>query len=269
MAIKVQVKVDNKVLTEENMQKPVIVKSQYTPSIGVQTKYLAVMKVTEDGKVEPVASGMYFANSKEIAFRAKDSAKYVVVENYKTFDDIKNVSWAKEQIEVLASKGIVKGIDNNNFAPQKQITRADFLLLLVRALELSAPVKDDNFSDVKKGDYYYDAVGTAKALGIVNGVGDGRFNPKGLITRQDMIVMADRALKIAGYKYSNSSKSIDAYVDASKVSNYAKESIQKFVSEGFIQGSNNSLKPTDNASRAEVAVIIYRLINSYYIQQLK
>lgn len=268
LALKVEVKADGKILSEENIQKPIVVVSKYTPSIGVNTRYLAVMKVKEDGTVEPVASGMYFADSKVVAFRAKDSAKYVVVENHKTFEDIKDVSWAKEPVEVLASKGIVKGVNEKNFAPQKQITRADFLLLLVRALELNAQVKD-NFNDVLPSDYYYEAIGVAKALGIVNGVGNGKFNPKGLITRQDMIVMADRALKIAGYKYSSSIKSIDAFNDVSKVSSYAKESIQKFVSEGFIQGSNNNLKPTDNASRAEVAVIIYRLINNYYIQELK
>ncbi|WP_232841494.1 S-layer homology domain-containing protein [Caldicellulosiruptor acetigenus] len=49
----------------------------------------------------------------------------------------------------------------------------------------------------------------------------------------------------------------------------AKISIQRCVSEGFVQGSNGSLKPQEYASRAEVAVIIYRLVNSYYIQQLK
>ena len=269
MALKVEVKADDKVLTNKDVQKPVIVKSKYVPSIGVQTKYLAVMKVAEDDKIEPIASSMYFTNNKEIAFRARDSAKYIVVENHKTFADIKNVNWAKEQIEILASRGIINGVDNNNFAPQKPITRADFLLMLVRTLELSAPVKNDSFVDVKKDDYYYDAVAIAKALGIVNGVGDGKFNPKGYITRQDMIVMADRALKVAGYKYQNGSMNINAFKDAMKISNYAKESIQKFVAEGFVQGSNNILKPADNASRAEVAVIIYRLINSYYTQQLK
>lgn len=267
-ALKVEVKADGKVLSADNIQKPVIVSSKYTPSIGVNPKYLAVMKVKKDGAVEPVASGMYFADSKSIAFRAKDSASYVVVENYKTFEDIKTISWAKEPVEVLASKGIVKGIDEKNFAPQKLITRADFLLLLVRALELNAQVKD-NFKDVSPNDYYYKAVGVAKALGIVNGVGDGQFNPKGFITRQDMIVMADRALKIAEYKYSGASKDISGFKDASKVSSYAKESIQKFISEGFIQGSNGNLKPQNNATRAEAVVILYRLLNSYYTQILK
>lgn len=268
LALKVEVKAYGKVLSGESIQKPIVVSSKYTPSIGVNTKYLAVMKVKEDGTVEPVASGMYFADSKVVAFRAKESAKYVVAENYKTFEDIKDVSWAKEPVEVLASKGIVKGIDEKNFAPKKQVTRADFLLLLVRALELSSPVKD-NFNDVKPSDYYYEAVGVAKALGIVNGVGNGKFNPKGLITRQDMIVMADRALRVAEYRYLNGSRDISSFKDATKVSNYAKESIQRFVSEGFVHGSNGSLKPQDYASRAEVAVIIYRLVNSYYIQQLK
>jgi N-acetylmuramoyl-L-alanine amidase len=70
------------------------------------------------------------------------------------------------------------------------------LKLLIGALDLRADITD-NFTDVDKAAYYYDAVGTAKALGIVNGVGEGKFNPAAYNTRQDAMVMTARALKLA------------------------------------------------------------------------
>ncbi len=79
----------------------------------------------------------------------------------------------------------------------RAVPRADFLVLLVRTLALSASIKD-NFADISSSDYYYAAVGVAKALGIATGVGNNRFNPKAHITRQDMMVLAQRALSRAG-----------------------------------------------------------------------
>lgn len=55
----------------------------------------------------------------------------------KTFDDLGSVTWAKKQIEVLASKGVLKGVSQTEYAPQAAITRADYLYYLVRTLGLT------------------------------------------------------------------------------------------------------------------------------------
>jgi len=268
MGLNIEIKADNKVLQENEFPKHVIVASKLTPTIGVNPKYLTVMKIESSGKVKVIPSGMYFYDTKEIRFRAKDSGEYVVVENYKTFNDISGLLWAKEPIEILASKGVINGVNDKNFAPQRQITRADFLLMLVRAFELEAKV-NSNFSDVKPGDYYYEAVGIAKSLGIVNGVGNNRFAPNDLISRQDIMVIVDRTLKVVGYNYNDLKKSVSSFKDANNIASYAKEAIERLLAEGFVQGSNEKLRPQDKASRAEAATIIYKVMNGYYVQQLK
>lgn len=76
---------------------------------------------------------------------------------------------------MLASKGIIYGISAENFAPQANITRGDFLKPLIGTLGLQAEV-EDNFDDVSRSDYYYEAAGIAKKLGICIGVGNNKLN---------------------------------------------------------------------------------------------
>jgi len=79
----------------------------------------------------------------------------------------------------LASKGVINGTSDTTFTPQADITRADFMILLVKALGLTAEVTS-NFDDVSEKDYYYEYVGIAKELGITTGVGNNKFNPKAI-----------------------------------------------------------------------------------------
>lgn len=111
------------------------------------------------------------------------------------FKDVNdNYLWAQEAIEELASRGIVNGTSEMTFSPGNNISRADFMTMVVRALNLKADISS-NFDDVKKDDYYYEALGISKALGIADGVGGNTFNPLGEISRQDLMVLVSRALK--------------------------------------------------------------------------
>jgi len=115
---------------------------------------------------------------------------------HKTFKDIASCTWAEKQIEVLASKGIINGTSDTTYSPGDQITRADYLTLLVKTLGLNTKF-DSNFEDINPAAYYYEAIGIARKLGITSGVGNNRFNPNAPITRQDMMVLTERALRIA------------------------------------------------------------------------
>ncbi|MNV42830.1 Endo-1,4-beta-xylanase A precursor [compost metagenome] len=133
------------------------------------------------------------------------------------------------------------------------------MLLLVRALGLEAEA-GSNFADVSQGAYYSEAVSIAKKLGIINGVDGNNFNPKGDISRQDMMVIAARALKAVNkLTSSGSAEDLSVYADASKVAAYAKDSVAALVNGGIIQGDGQSINPTGTATRAEAAVIIYRI----------
>lgn len=201
------------------------------------------------------------ANIKLVSVKALDSSLAATVYSYGTaFVDLQGYEWAKTEIEALASSGIIKGTSATTFSPGDNITRADFICLLVRALHLNAEV-DGNFNDVEQSDYYYKEVGVARKLGIAQGTSESLFDPRLSISRQDMMVVAARAMKIAGKILDESVSDLSSFSDSSEVAAYAAGPLAQLLKEGIIQGYNGMIKPNDTAIRAEAAVIIHRLLN--------
>ncbi len=179
----------------------------------------------------------------------------------KTFEDIDSVSWAKEQIEVLASKGILKGISETAYAPQTDITRADFLYFLIRTLGVNAKI-DGNFEDIDSSAYYYNEIAIARKLGITQGTGDNKFNPDTNITRQDIMVLTERALRVLDrLKTQSTASDLEIFTDKYLIASYATESIATLVKEGLIKGDGEKINPLVHTTRAEAAVFLYRIYN--------
>ena len=263
--IDLSISVNGKTTAWNNPDAPVTISIGYTPTADElkDPEHIVVWYIDGQGNVIPVPNGRYDAATGKVIFNVTHFSKYAVASVYTTFTDIGKFAWAKKQIEVLASKGIITGIseDGKTFGPSTNITRADFITLLVRTLELNAKV-DSNFSDVKKGKHYYNAVGVAKKLGITDGVGNDLFAPEKSITRQDMIVLTEKALKLAGKKLATAGASdLGSFTDASQVAGYAQQSVALLVKNGIINGSGNRLNPKGMATRAEVAVIMYSVYN--------
>lgn len=169
------------------------------------------------------------------------------------------LKWADEAIGALYAKGIIQGTSDTTFSPERNVTRADFVVLMVRALGLKAGY-EGSFMDVQPDDYYYEALAIAKKLGIINGLEDGRFNPRGEISRQDMMVIAARALEAVNKLAAEGNKEdLKRFADASDVAEYAAAQIAALVKEGIVEGDGSSLYPTSTATRAEAAVLIYRI----------
>ncbi len=172
--------------------------------------------------------------------------------------------WAVKSIDSLYEKGIVKGDDKGRFNPGQNTKRSDFIVMVVRALNLNA-LYSDNFSDVPQGSYYYDALGIAKSLGIAKG-SNNRFNPNANITREDMMVIMERAVNTpdpvldkAGHEH------LSYYSDANLINWYARDAVASLSSIGLVQGANGKINPKKMATRAEIAVIIDRLLG--YLSQ--
>lgn len=183
----------------------------------------------------------------------------------KTFDDISNSAWAKNAIVALASRGIINGTSDTTFGPNAYITRGDFIKLLASTLGLSAKF-DSNYSDVAKTDHYYEAIGTAKKLGVTKGAGSNKFNPKDKITRQDLITFTARALKIAKKAGTNGidvNVTLARFADRKEISLYAADSFAALVKDGIIQGDGPFLHPKSNTTRAETSVILYKVLKKY------
>ena len=118
----------------------------------------------------------------------------------------------------------------------------------------------ENFADVPALSYYYNAIGSAKAVGIASGDGQN-FMPENTITRQDLITLAYRAFLAKGYiTETNDMTSLDAFADKDSISDYALAPMASMVKAGIIQGSDGNVNPLGNATRAEVAVMCARLV---------
>ncbi|MBB6734946.1 S-layer homology domain-containing protein [Cohnella zeiphila] len=183
-----------------------------------------------------------------------------------TFHDVGDYAWAKDAIVALAAKGIIKGTGNGSFSPEKNVTRADFVLLLVRAFGLeedanAAAGDGAGFADVRPGDYYYEALTAAKRLRLIQGSSGNRFDPKAEITRQDMMVLLERVLRFAGkLPAADAEDSLDGFKDAGQVSAYAEASVRTLMQAGIIQGNGGMLNPLGKATRAEAAVSLYKAL---------
>ncbi|EPR13759.1 leucine-rich repeat protein [Ruminiclostridium papyrosolvens] len=263
LVIELNVNADGKEISINNPDAPVKVAIPYIPTekeIGNQ-EHIVVYYIDEDGNAITVPSGKYNSDTGEITFTTTKIHRFSVGYVEKTFDDIKNVAWAKKEIEVLASKEIISGTGSSTFTPSANITRADFLVLLIKTLSLTTVV-EDNFNDVSRENYYYEAIGIAKKLGITSGKGDNLFNPKDSISRQEMFTLTARALKLAGkLNDEHSMKVLDSYKDQATIASFALEDTAALVEEGIIKGSGSMLTPLKNATRAEAAVMLYKIYN--------
>lgn len=187
----------------------------------------------------------------------------VTTPTHKQFTDLGKYGWAKNAIETLAEKGIISGTSETTFSPGEKITRADFVVLLVKALGLSAS-GSENFSDVSPSKYYYDSIKAVKELGISSGTGNNKFNPKAPISRQDLMVFVYKALKATNKDLAAGEGSrLSAFSDRGKVAGYAVESIEALLENGIVAGYGTVINPRGNATRAEAAAIIYRIYTKY------
>ena len=260
--IELRVTINGKQVEYNNPNAPVQVTVPYTPSAeeAKHPEHIVVWYVDGAGKIVAVPSGKYDPETGKVTFTTTHFSQYAIAYVEKSFSDIANVEWAKDSIEVMASKGVISGTSENTFTPNENVKRGDFMLLLVKALGLTSKV-DSNFNDVSKSDYYYDAIGIAKELGIAKGQGDSKFNPEESISRQDMMVIISRAMKLINKISSTSGANLDNFIDKNKVASYAAEDVALLVKDGLVKGSNNEINPLDNTTRAEAAVLIYRMYN--------
>ena len=179
------------------------------------------------------------------------------------FTDMAGYEWASVSVDTLYEYGIIKGVTANTFAPASKITRADFIALLVRTFDLEAQTTE-NFPDVAATAYYANDVAVAKALGVINGDSNGNFNPSAAITREDMMTVTVRAMEVAGFSLSGTTELVlSNYTDANEISTYAQDAVSQMIANDFIAGSGTEIMPKETSTRAQVAVMLYRIVLKY------
>ena len=190
-----------------------------------------------------------------------DVRKIPVTSPGKTFPDVANHA-SRAAIDALAERGVVSG-DNGLFAPDSTVTRAQFAKMVTFSLGL--PDKQNApFSDVPASMWYATPVATAYFYEIVMGDA-GKFNPGGTITRQEAAVMVARAAKLCGMDTARTDAEIrdtlSQFGDYRSVKSWAQSAMAFCYGTGILDDSEFDIKPGEAATRAEIAEMLYRLLD--------
>lgn len=178
------------------------------------------------------------------------------------FADLADFDWAKDHIMALYNKGVIDGIGDKKFAPEQTVTREQFVKIASALCTMPEAPSDAGFEDVVSGSWYEKYVNGAKAISLISGKDEKTFGVGENITRQDAAVVLFNALKISKPE-AVEGISIDelGFADSDSISAYALYAVSVLNKLGVINGDNNGyFNPTANATRAEAAVMINKVL---------
>jgi len=161
--------------------------------------------------------------------------------------------WAKDSIMKLINAGVISGYPDGTFKPDKTITRAEFTVMLVKALNLETKV-GKTFTDTISH-WAKDSISTAAAHGIISGYDENTFSPDDLITREQAAIIIARAAQL------ETATDELIFTDSQAISPWAKPGVAAAFNSRFITGyPDNSFRPQGNTTRAEAVSLILKVI---------
>lgn len=174
-----------------------------------------------------------------------------------TFNDVHNTHWAAQSVGYLANAGVISGTGDGSFAPDRTVTREEFVKMVIGAFGITG-AKDIAFGDIAKDHWAYNYIAIAVNNGIVNGVSEDAFGMGAKITRQDMAVIIARVAALKDIDLGNGSAS---FTDAANIDGYAKQAVGLLAGAKVINGyEDGSFKPQGSLTRAEAAKVIYGIV---------
>jgi len=227
-------------------------------SNGRQNHKFVAIYINDEGEVEVLRESLFNGNS--ISFSTKHLSHYSVMYIDKTFEDSTN-HWAKEAIEALASRSITSGTSDTTFSPDKTITRAEFVTLITTYFNITSDVMI-SYPDVDQSMYYALPVAAAKENGLLPKIYGDEFKADEAITREDVMYILYKTMVTTKNETNLENKDLDItlFTDKYDLAYYAVEGASYLVSRDVIHGYNNMLTPKMTTTRAEVAQILYSLI---------
>jgi len=131
-----------------------------------------------------------------VTISSNTNSMYVVAENNIKFTDVKADYWGRAAIEKAAAKGLVKGVGNGLYQPDKKVTRAQFVQMIVNAIKLPVVQKDTKmYTDVTQDAWYYTTIMKAKSAGLLAHFKSNSFMPNTPITREEMASILAEVLR--------------------------------------------------------------------------
>lgn len=168
--------------------------------------------------------------------------------------------WAEETLSILKTEKAIRGVDGEHFEPNRSITRAEFLTLLMSQLNIEDNPYKYTYADVAEGEWYSPKIANAKEIGLISPLltADGCFHPNDAVTREDACVMAESFADYSGFENTREKPS---FSDDGAISDYARDSVygayEKNIMSGFEDGS---FRPKNRLTRAEAAQLLLGVI---------
>lgn len=176
------------------------------------------------------------------------------------FTDLEDAAWAKECIINLYYRGVLSGKGDGKFMPNDNVTREEFIKMLVCAFKLENSSAECDFEDVDEEHWSYRYIAAAVKKGIVAGVSEKEFGLGRLLTREDAVVFCRRTAKTANFEVEQVNETVE-FLDFQNISGYALESVSEMQRAGIISGNEfGEFMPKSNTTRAQAARMIYGMI---------
>jgi hypothetical protein len=239
----------------EQFAEPIVVSVNVQGSGRPELTHL--YRLSEDGKLEYV--GGQLANG-VLTAQVTEPGRYIALELNKTFTDVAGTHWASKVIQTMASKLVAEGVSDDRFAPDADVTRAEFIALIARSLKLPASPGAASFGDVAADSWYEDAVQAAVKAGLIGGYDDGTFAPDRTISREEMAVILVRAYEYQSGKLTGASAGT-SFADADQMSEWARDAVGHAAALGLLNGRDGGqFVPQGQLTRAEAIQVLSKLV---------
>lgn len=236
----------------------------YTLKDGQDPGNVTAWYLNDEGRLEEIACA-YDKTTGLATFTTVHLSYYVVGYSeawQNPFTDVKPADWFYREMAFAAQNGLFSGTTPTTFSPNVLMTRAMLVTVLYRIEGSPADAGENNFKDVKSGEWYTDAVIWANANGIAEGYGNGLFGANDSMTREQIATILYKYAKLKGCDITKTAD-LKAYTDASGISGWAQTAMRWANAQGLINGRTvTTLVPGGSATRAEVAVILTRFIEN-------
>ncbi|ARU61705.1 hypothetical protein CBW65_12240 [Tumebacillus avium] len=196
----------------------------------------------------------------KLVIKRTGTGKFVPIQDARSFSDLQFTS-QREKVEELSNRHIINGRTETSFAPQGNITRAEFATLMMLSLGFADKSGTNTFRDVPANEWYTRPVAIFSTLGLISGHDARTFAPHDPITREEIASLMVRCLSYVEQRpFVDTTRILGQVEDRSSISSWAREDVALAISTGILDKNTNYVEPRRSATRAESAEMLYNLL---------
>ena len=183
----------------------------------------------------------------------------VIITSAKDFTDVKSSDWYADYVYYMNDVGIINGYTDNTFRASKEVTRAEFIKMMVTAFGLEEEV-NISYNDISSGDWYYSVYRKASAQGFLQKTFTGyNMKPTAKLTREEAVSLLMAYMDLSA----SETASLSDFTDRNSVTSAYKTYVEQAVYAGIINGfTDNTFRPQATLQRAQAAKILYTAVGT-------